>query len=122
MADHSKLVIIVTHGPQDPELATIPFVIGVRCACVRRGDRHGFQADGVCLMHEGEASTVQAPELAPLAKLISDFQELGGSLLVCLPCIKSRGITDTLIPGTEVVAAARLVAEVTSATSTLATD
>jgi len=119
MADHNKLVIIVTHGPQDPELATLPFVVGVAALASDVETVMAFQADGVCLMHEGEASTVQAPELAPLASLISDFQELGGSLLVCLPCIKSRGITDTLIPGTEVIAAARLVAEVTSATSTL---
>ena len=26
MADHEKLVFMVTHGPKDPELATIPFV------------------------------------------------------------------------------------------------
>ncbi len=44
------------------------------CMAVRRprvGRRvvMGFQADGVCLMHQGEAETVQAPEFPPLAKL-----------------------------------------------------
>jgi len=119
MADHNKLVIIATHGPQEPELATIPFVVAVAALASDVETVIAFQADGVCLVHQGEAATVQAPEFPPLAKLMSDFQELGGSLLVCLPCIKSRGIVDALIPGTEVIAAARLVAEVTSATSTL---
>lgn len=119
MADHNKLVIIVTHGPQDPELATLPFVVGVAALASDVETVMAFQADGVCLVHVGEAATVQAPELPPLAKLMSDFQELGGSLLVCSPCIKSRGIADALIPGTEIIAAARLVSEVTSASSTL---
>ncbi len=119
MADHNKLVIIATHGPQDPELATLPFVVAVAALASDVETVMAFQADAVCLLHEGEAQTVQAPELPALAKLISDFQELGGSLLVCAPCIKSRGIADSLIAGTEVIAAARLVAEVTSATSTL---
>ena len=69
MAEHSKLVIIATHGPQDPELATLPFVVAVAALASDVETVMAFQADGVCLMHEGEASTVQAPEFPPLAKL-----------------------------------------------------
>ncbi len=39
----------------------------------------GFQGDGVRLVHQGEAETVQAPDFPPLAKLLDDFRELGGS-------------------------------------------
>ena len=53
----------------------------------------GFQADGVELVRKGVAETVTAPEFAPLAKLMADVRELGGLLLVCGPCVKSRGIT-----------------------------
>ena len=91
MADHNKLVIIATHGPQDPELATIPFVMAVAALASDVETVIGFQADGVCLVHQGVAETVQAPGLPPLAKLIDDVRELGGSLLVCAPCVKSRG-------------------------------
>jgi predicted peroxiredoxin len=46
--------------------------------------------------------------------------ELGGKLLVCGPCIKSRGIApDDLIEGAEIVAAGRFIAEITSATNSL---
>ena len=40
-------------------------------------------------------------------------------MLVCSPCVKSRGITESLVTGAEIVAAGRFVAEVTSATNTL---
>jgi predicted peroxiredoxin len=116
---HEKLVIMATHGPDDPERATIPFVMA--CAALASDVEvvMGFQADGVCLVHQGEAETVQAPEFPPLTKLMADYKDLGGTLLVCGPCVKSRGIADTLVPGAEVVAAGRFIAEVTSATSTL---
>ena len=117
--EQQKLMILATHGPDEPERATIPFVMGCAALASDVAVVIGFQADGVCLVHEGEAAKVEAAGFPPLAKLLADFQDLGGTLLVCTPCARSRGIADTLIPGTELVAAARFVAEVTSATSTL---
>ncbi len=119
MATQEKLVIMATHGPQDAELATIPFVMGCAALATDVAVVIGLQADGVCLVHEGEAATVQAAGFPPLAKLLDDFREFGGTLLVCAPCATSRGFIETLVPGAEVVAAARFVAEVTSATNAL---
>ena len=80
----------------------------------------GFQGDGVELVRAGAADAVQAQEFPPLAKLLGDVREPGGSLLVCSPCIKSRGIPPTdLVEGAEVVAAGRFIAEITSATNAL---
>ena len=119
MAELEKLVIMVTHGPEEPELATIPFVMACAALASDVAVVLGFQADGVCLVHQGEAETVQAPEFPPLAKLLDDFRELGGTLLVCAPCVKSRGFAESLVAGAEIVAAGRFVAEVTSATNVL---
>ncbi len=119
MAEQQRLVIMATHGPEDPERATIPFVMACAALASDVAVVIGLQADGVCLVHQGEAETVQAREFPPLTKLLDDFRELGGTLLACGPCVKSRGIADSLIPGAEIVAAARFVAEVTSATNTL---
>ena len=119
MVEQQKLVIMATHGPEDPERATIPFVMGCAALASDVAVVIGFQAEGVCLVHEGEAGTIEAPGFPPLTKLLADFQELGGTLLVCTPCARSRGIAESLIAGTELVAAARFVAEVTSATSSL---
>ena len=78
---NEKLVFMVLHGPQHPEHATIPFVMA--CAALASDVQVvlGFQADGVCLVHKGEAETVEAAGFPPLAKLMSDFRELGGTLL-----------------------------------------
>jgi len=120
MAGTEKLVFMVTHGPTEAELATIPFVMAAAALASDVAVVMGFQAGGVELMQAGIAETVAAPEFPPLAKLLADVRELGGSLLVCSPCLKSRGITpEDLVEGAEIVAAARFIAEITSATNTL---
>ena len=121
MADHEKLVFMVTHGPKDPELATIPFVMADAALASDVAVVIGVQGDGVYLAHKGEAAIIHAEGFPPLSKLMSDFRELGGTMLVCGPCLKSRGLTapDDLIDGTEVVAAGRFISEITSATNSL---
>ncbi len=119
MAEVEKLVILCTHGPESPELATVPFVMACAALASEVEVVMGFQGEGVRLMHKGAVDGVQAPEFPPLAKLLADFHELGGKSLVCAPCVKSRAIGDALVSGAEIVAAARFVAEVTSAKSCL---
>jgi predicted peroxiredoxin len=120
MADPEKLVFMVTHGAADAELATIPFVMAAAALASDVAVVMGFQGDGVELVRVGVAETVQAPEFAPLAKLLADVRGMGGSLLICNPCVKSRGIAQTdLVEGAEVVAAGRFIAEITSATNSL---
>jgi predicted peroxiredoxin len=121
MAETEKLVFMVTHGPEDPELATIPFVMAGAALASDVQVVMGFQGAGVELVKVGVAAGVNAPEFPPLTKLMGDVRELGGLMLVCGPCVKSRGIgaPGELVEGAEVVAAGRFIAEVTSATSTL---
>ena len=119
MADQEKLVILATHGPASPELATIPFVMACAALASDVPVVMGFQGDAVCLMHTGEAETVEAPGFPPLTQLVADFRDLGGTALVCGPCAKSRHIDEALVPGAEIVAAARFVAEITSAKAAL---
>jgi predicted peroxiredoxin len=120
MADQEKLVIMVTHGPDEPELATIPFAMAGAAVASDVDVVLGFQGDGCLLVKKGVAETVAAPEFAPLGGLLETIHDLGGKLLVCSPCVKSRGLSeDDLVEGAEIVAAARFVAEVTSATNSL---
>ena len=79
MADTEKLVLMVTHGPDDPEMATIPFVMAVAALASDVQAVLGFQAEGVRLVKKGVAASVEAPAFPPLAKLLGDFQELGWS-------------------------------------------
>ncbi len=120
MPEQEKLVIMVTHGPAEPELATIPFAMAGAALASEVEVVLGFQAEGCELVRKGVAETVEAPEFAPLGGLLEAVREFGGQLLVCAPCVKSRGLTeDDLVEGTEIVAAARFVAEIASATNSL---
>jgi predicted peroxiredoxin len=120
VADTEKLVFMVLHGPSHPEHATIPFVMAGAALASDVEVVLGFQADGVELVRKGGADAVEAPGFPPLKKLLDDVRELGGKLLVCGPCLKSRGVDATdLVEGAEVVAAGRFVAEITSATNSL---
>jgi predicted peroxiredoxin len=115
-----KLVFMATHGPADVELATIPFVMAAAALASDVAVVMGFQGDAVRLVARGVAENVSAEGFPPLAKLLADVRELGGALLVCNPCLKSRGIApEDLVDGAEIVAAARFVAEITSATNAL---
>ena len=120
MAETEKLVFMVLHGTTHPEHATIPFVMAAAALASDVEVVMGFQADGVELARRGGVDRVAAPGFPPLAKLLDDVRELGGKLLVCGPCIKSREIAATdLVEGAEVVAAGRFIAEITSATNSL---
>jgi predicted peroxiredoxin len=120
MADSEKLVFMITHGPDHPEHATIPFVMAGAALASDVQVVLGFQAEGVELVRAGVAEGIEAPGFPPLRKLLDDVRELGALLLVCGPCLKSRDIaSDDLVAGAEVVAAARFIAEITSATNSL---
>jgi len=116
-----KLVIMVTHGPAHPEHVTIPFVMAVAALASDVEVVIGLQADGVEVAVKGRSDTVAAEGFPTLTKLMSDYAELGGKLLLCGPCVKARQIdaATQLVENAEIVAAARFVAEVTSATNAL---
>jgi predicted peroxiredoxin len=112
-----KLVIVVTHGPTEPERATIPFVMALGALALDTEVTVAFQCDGVDLAVNGAVDGIHAEGFAPLAELLTSFRDFGGKFLVCSPFLKPRGITsDRLIEGVEEVAAARLVLEMTDAT------
>ena len=114
-----KVVIMATHGPDDRELASIPFVMAAAAVASDLEVVMGFQGEGCRLVQKGVAEKISAPEFAPLKGLLDDVHELGGKFFVCGPCVKSRHIEDELVDGAEVVAAARFVSEISSAGTTL---
>jgi predicted peroxiredoxin len=55
-----KIVLVVTHGPESPELATIPFVIATAAQASDVEVVMVFQAEGMWLLRKGMAKTVAA--------------------------------------------------------------
>jgi len=116
-----KLVIMVTHGPEDPERATIPFVLATAAQASDVEAVLGFQAEGVLLVKKGVAEGIQAPDFPPLKTLMDAYIEAGGKMLACGPCVKSRKLnpeTD-FVAGAKVANAAAFVKEITEATNAM---
>lgn len=118
---NGKLILMCTHGPEDPERATIPFVMATAAQASDVEVLLGFQANGVMLIRKGCAEHVFAAGFPPLKELLNIYIENGGKLFVCGPCVKSRQINpeEEFISGATVVNAATFVKECTEATNVL---
>ena len=121
MADNKKkLVLMVTNGPENPELATIPFVMAVTAQASDVDVLMGFQGNGVMLVVKGMADHVAASGFPPLKDLQKTYIEAGGKIYVCGPCVGSRKIAQPdMVEGATIVGAATFVAECVAATNVL---
>lgn len=115
-----KIVIVATHGCEDPERASLPFVLANASLAM---DTHAvviLQGTAVTLAKKGCYEHVFAAGLPSLKELVDSFIQLGGSLLVCSPCIQERQITtDMLVETAQPIKAARVVMELLEANATL---
>jgi len=115
-----KIVIFATHGPEDPERASLPFVMGNAALAMDSQAIVVLQGTGVTLAKKGCYEHVFAAGLPPLTELVHSFIELGGRIWVCVPCIKERQITkDMLVDEAEPTAAGKVIIEVLGANATL---
>jgi len=115
-----KIVIFGTHGPEDPERACLPFVIGNAALVMEVQVTVMLQGSAVFLAKEDCYEHVFAAGLPPLNELVDSFIEQGGTLLICTPCIQERKITpDMLLKMAKPVKAGRAVMEILEATNVL---
>lgn len=116
----SNLLINCTRGKEDPERATLPFVVGNVAASADQKTVIILTIEGVWLATKGYADGVQKEGFQPLAELISGFVANGGEVWACSACTKPRGITqDHLIDGATIKTAANVVEYMASGASTL---
>jgi uncharacterized protein len=115
-----KLFFMVTHGADDPERATIPFVMAVSAQASGAEVVLGFQAEGVTLARKGAVEKITFPPFPPLKDLADTYRSAGGKFLVCGPCMQVRGITAAdFVEGATQVNAATFVAELLDSTNSL---
>lgn len=106
-----KILYFGTVAGEDPEKAAMPFVMANAALAMDVEAVIALQGKGVYLAQKGYVEKMTKPGgFPPLEKLLSDFLELGGKLLVCVPCIKERNIDEKrdLIEGAETTAAGAL--------------
>ncbi len=119
-AKSEKLVIVATHGPEDPERASLPFVVANGALAMDVKVTVVLQGNAVTLAMNGTNEHVFAPGFPPLKELMDNFAKQGGVLLLCTPCIKERRIgLEMLLDGAKPIASARLVQECLEAKATL---
>ncbi len=115
-----KIMLFATHAGEDPERASLPFVVGNAALAMDVKAIVVLQGTGVYLAKKGYIENVFAGGLPPLKELVDNFKEQGGRIFVCSPCIKERQIKESdLIEGSEVIAAGVLVDELLSASASL---
>ena len=90
MPDKAKVVINLATGLEDAERAMVAFLVGG--AAVERGKHVTMflTKEAVRLALPGYAQAVACDGCPPLAKLVQQYADGGGSLLVCPICFNSR--------------------------------
>jgi predicted peroxiredoxin len=115
-----KLVLMVTHGPEHPEAATIPFAMAVAAQAGGVEVVLGFQMEGVRLLISGVAEQVAVSGYVPLKELMNIYRENGGTLIACGPCVNTRKINpEDFIDGAHVENAPLFIEQFITATNVL---
>jgi predicted peroxiredoxin len=110
MADDDRMLFCCSHGEDDPERATIPFIAASVAAVSGQHAVVVCTIDAVWLGTPGVADRVESEGQPALGDLVRTLVDAGGELWLCSACTTPRGITaaDT-IEGATIVGAARIV-------------
>ena len=112
-----KLIFTCTHGKEDPERATLPFVAANVAATAGQDAVLLCTIDAVWLGTEG----IAYEGLPVLSDLYAEFLDNGGQVWLCGACTKPRGITEEQVgKGATIVGAAKVVEEVVAGAKTVA--
>ena len=99
MADNNKVVINLATGLEDPERATVAFLVGT--AAVEQGKAVAMflTKEAVRLALPGVAEAVACDGCPPLSRLFQQYADGGGELLVCPICFNARRLSDRELAG-----------------------
>lgn len=95
MAEESKTLIFVTHGPDKRQRCATPFYMATIAAAMDSEARIVFQIDGVLLMKKGVADSLEALEGGkPIIDFIREAKEAGVELYSCSAALQLHGMTE----------------------------
>lgn len=105
-----SFLIHCTHGVEDAERATLPFIVANVAATADQQSTVFLTAEAVRIATRGYADTVRAQGMKPLAEVLQSYLQNGGLIWACGACTGPRSITQAdLIPGAQIVTAVNLV-------------
>lgn len=105
-----KITVSITTAKNDPDKATVGFVVANAAVASGQETVVFLNVEGAYLAEKGYADDIHEDGFAPIKQLMDQFVEAGGTIWVCSPCYKKRGLSeDNLIEGATIVGGARLV-------------
>lgn len=106
----AKLLVSITNAKNDTDRATVGCVVANASVASGVDTVIFLSTEGVRLAQEGYADDIHEEGFAPLKKLLTDFVDVGGTIWVCSPCFKKRGLDEQkLVPGATIVGGAKAV-------------
>ncbi|MDF1508098.1 DsrE family protein [Robertmurraya sp. DFI.2.37] len=105
-----KFLVSITNASNDGDKATVGFVVANAAVASGQETVVFLNVEGAYLAAKGYAEDINEEGFAPLKELMNQFVEAGGTLWVCSPCYKKRGLEEEdLIEGATIVGGAKLV-------------
>jgi predicted peroxiredoxin len=105
-----RFCVNLTHATDDPDRATVAFVIANAAAASGKETLVFLSVDGVRLAQKGVADGIHEEGFAPLRELMDGFAKAGGRIYVCSPCFKKRKLDEqAIVAGATIVGGAKLV-------------
>ncbi|TBL76401.1 sulfur reduction protein DsrE [Paenibacillus thalictri] len=105
-----KLAVSITNAKNDPDKATVGFVVANASVASGQETVVFLNVEGAYLGAEGYADDIHEEGFTPLKQLMEQFVEAGGTIWVCSPCFKKRGLNEEqLVGGATIVGGAKLV-------------
>jgi len=105
-----KFLVSITNATNDGDKATVGFVVANAAVASGQETVVFLNVEGAYLAAKGYAEDINEEGFAPLKQLMDQFVEAGGTLWVCSPCYKKRGLEEEdLIEGATIVGGAKLV-------------
>ena len=105
-----SIIVNCTHAREEPERATLSFVVGNVSAMADQSTVVLLTIEGVWLATQGYADDIAHAGMPPLKEVLASFVAAGGQIWACGACTGPRGITAAdLVDGATIVTAAMVV-------------
>ena len=109
MPDNSKVVINLATGLEDAERVTVAFLVGAAAVDAGKQVAMFLTKEAVRLGLPGYAEAVACEGCPPLSRLLQQYADGGGELLVCPICFSARKLEESsLVPNARLAGATPL--------------
>jgi len=106
----AKLCVSISHSRNDLDKATVGFVVANASVASGQETLVFLSVEGVRLAVQGFADGLQEEGFAPIKDLMASYVKAGGTIYLCSPCMKKRGLSELpLVEGATIVGGAKLV-------------